>query len=58
MVGKTTFVPDVSLAVGSLAAIVPVAGQVVLSRPFSPRDRGDPFDLAVRPHLLHQVFLN
>jgi hypothetical protein len=36
----------------------PTAREAASLRGVTPRDRGDPFELAVRTHLLHQSFLN
>jgi hypothetical protein len=47
------------LAVATLNfPIEPTASELAPLRGVRPRDRGDPFELAVRPHLLHQTFLN
>jgi len=50
------FSPD--LAVAFIDFRAEPARELAPLRGVTPRDRGDPFELAVRPHLLHQSFLN
>ena len=52
-----SFCPDPAVAYAAFP-VEPTAGEFALLRRMTPRDRGDPFELAVRPHLLHQSFLN
>jgi hypothetical protein len=52
-----TFSPDLFVASVNFPA-EPTASEVAPLRGVTPRDRGDPFEMAVRPHLLHQNFLN
>ena len=58
LAGKTTVLPDSGLIVPFLAPIDVTSATIELSRSRTCDDGGDPFYLAVRPHLLHQVFLN
>lgn len=51
------FSPDLAVAFLGVPAH-PTARELAPLRGVTPRDRGDPFELAVRPHLLHQSFLN
>jgi hypothetical protein len=51
------FSPDLAVAFLDIPA-QPTARELAPLRGVTPRDRGDPFELAVRPHLLHQSFLN
>lgn len=52
-----TFVPDVTVVYAVITDQSP-AGQLVSLRRTSTRERGDPVEPAVRPHLAYQVFLN
>ena len=52
-----TFSPDLVVAFVDLP-VGPTASELAPLRGVSPRDRGDPFELAVRTHLLHQNLLN
>jgi hypothetical protein len=51
------YVPDMAVA-SAIVIDQPPTKQSIRLQGTLPRDRGDPFELAVRPHLAHQVFLN
>jgi hypothetical protein len=55
--GAVAFTLELTVAPAAIE-VEPSAGALVLLRGAAPRDRGDPYELAVRPHLWHQVFLN
>jgi hypothetical protein len=58
LAGKLTFDPDLTIATVGLPSLELSMAQVKLAQAELPRDWDDPDGRSVRPHLLHQVFLN